>query len=52
MAEFEFHGELFELRGMVMEALEENGFVWLSDFGAIDLRHDIYGLEVTGIREE
>jgi hypothetical protein len=52
MAEFQFHGELFELRAMVMESLAENGFVWLSDFGSVDLAHDIFGLEVTGIREE
>lgn len=52
MTQFNFHGELFDLRAMVMEALSENGFIWLSDFGSVDLAHDIYGLEVTGIREE
>jgi hypothetical protein len=52
MKPFEFHAELFEFRNAAMEALSENGFVWLSDFGSIDLMQDIYGLEATGIREE
>ena len=52
MAQFHFHAELFDLRAVVMEALSENGFVWLSDFGSVDLAHDIYGLEVTGIHDE
>ena len=52
MKSFEFHAELFDLRNAVLEALSDNGFVWLSDFGSIDLQHDVYGLEVTGIREE
>jgi hypothetical protein len=52
MEPFEFHPELFELRNAVLETLAENGFVWLSDFSAIDLCHDTYGLEVCGIRNE
>lgn len=52
MAQFQFHGELFDLRAMVIESLSNNGFVWLSDFGSVDLAHDIYGLEVTSIGEE
>jgi hypothetical protein len=52
MRPFEFHAELFDLRNAVLEALSDNGFAWLSDFGAIDLQHDVYGLEVTAIREE
>ena len=52
MKPFEFHPELFELRNAALEALAENGFTWLSDFGSIDLQQDVYGLEVTGIREE
>jgi len=52
MKPFEFHAELFEFRNAVMEALSENGFTWLSNFGSIDLMQDVYGLEVTGIREE
>jgi len=52
MKSFEFHAELFELRNAVMETLSDNGFVWLSDFGSVDLQHDVYGLEVTGILDE
>jgi hypothetical protein len=49
---FAFHAELFELRTGVLELLADHGYVWLSDFGSIDLAHDIYGIEVCGIREE
>jgi hypothetical protein len=52
MKPFEFHPELFELRNLVLEALSDNGFAWLSDFGSVDLLHDTYGVEVCGIREE
>jgi hypothetical protein len=49
---FAFHAELFELRTAVLELLADHGFVWLSDIGSIDLAHDLYGIEVCGIREE
>jgi hypothetical protein len=52
MEEFSFHAELFELRNIVLELLADHGFAWLSDFGSVDLLHDIYGIEVCGIREE
>jgi hypothetical protein len=52
MKPFEFHAELFDFRNAVLETLSDNGFAWLSDFGSVDLQHDVYGLEVTGIREE
>jgi hypothetical protein len=52
MKPFEFHAELFDLRNTMLEALSDNGFAWLSDFGSIDLQHDVYGLEVTAIRKE
>lgn len=52
MDPFEFHADLFEVRTAVLELLADHGFVWLSDFGAVDLRHDIYGVEVTAIRRE
>ena len=52
MEPFAFHAELFEFRTDVLELLAEHGFVWLSDFGSIDLAHDIYGIEVCGVREE
>jgi hypothetical protein len=50
--EFEFHPELFELRTQVIELLAEHDLVWLSDYGAVDLQHDLFGLEVTGIQSE
>jgi hypothetical protein len=52
MNAFEFHPELFDVRNAVLEALADHGFAWLSDFGSIDLLHDVYGLEVCAIREE
>jgi hypothetical protein len=52
MKPFQFHAELFDFRNAVLETLAEHGFAWLSDFGSIDLAHDVYGLEVTAIREE
>ena len=52
MKPFEFHAELFDFRNSVFEALSENGFSWLADFGSIDLQHDVYGLEVTAIHEK
>jgi hypothetical protein len=52
MEPFAFHPELFELRERVLEALAECGFAWLSDYGSVDLLHDVYGIEVCGIREE
>jgi hypothetical protein len=51
MKPFEFHAELFDFRNAVLETLSENGYDWLSDFGSVDLLHDVYGLEVTAIRE-
>jgi hypothetical protein len=51
-SELEFHPELFEVRTRVLETLADNDFIWLSDFGAVDLQHDVYGLEVTAIRSE
>lgn len=51
-AVLEFHSDLFELRTSVLETLADHDIVWLSDFGAVDLQHDIYGLEVTAIRTE
>jgi hypothetical protein len=52
MEQFAFHPELFELRNLVMEQLADEGFLWLSHFGSVDLMHDIYGLEVCGIHHE
>jgi hypothetical protein len=52
MKPFEFHPELFDFRNAVLEALSDHGFAWLSDFGSIDLQHDVFGLEVTAIHDE
>ena len=52
MDSFAFHPELLEERTRVMEELSAAGFEWLSDYGAVDMLHDVYGLEVTGVREE
>jgi hypothetical protein len=52
MEPFAFHAELFELRNVVLEMLADHGFAWLSHFGSIDLLHNVYGIEVCGIREE
>jgi len=52
MKAFEFHGNLFEFRAEALEALEEKGYVWLSHFSSIDPLHDLYGLEVCGIRDK
>lgn len=51
-SEISFHAELFDLRNAVLELLAKHEIVWLGDFGAIDLRHDTYGFEVTGIHSE
>jgi len=48
----EFHGDLFELRNRVIQELTESDFLWLSDYSGVDLLHDLYGLEVTGIPRE
>ena len=52
MEPFEFHPELFEFRSAVLETLAERGLNWPSDFGAVDLQHDVYRSEVTAIRRE
>ncbi len=52
MGEYTFFGKLFQARAELLELLANHGIVYLTDFGAIDLLHDLYGLEVTGIRHE
>jgi hypothetical protein len=52
MEPFAFHPELFELRERVLEALADAGYAWLSDYGSVDLLHDVFGVEVCGIHEE
>lgn len=50
--DLEFHAELFDVRASVLGTLADHDITWLSDFGGVDLRHDTYGFEVTGIRTE
>jgi len=47
-----FHPELFEQRAQALDALNEAGICWLSDFSAIDPDHDREGLSVTGVVNE
>jgi hypothetical protein len=52
MRPFRFEARLFEHRNHVLETLAHHGYCWLVDFGSVDTAHDVYGLEVCGIREE
>lgn len=52
MDAFRFAPELFEFRNQVQAALSDAGFDWLSHYSAIDPLHDVYGVEVCGIREQ
>ena len=52
MDAFRFAPELFEHRNDVLEQLSAEGFNWLSHFSAVDPLHDVYGIEVCGIREQ
>lgn len=52
MDAFRFSPELLELRNTVGAELSARGFEWLTDYSAIDVMHDVYGIEVLGIRHE
>lgn len=47
-----FHPELFELSSTAAKLLDDRGFVWLNDYSAIDVLHDDYGLEISGIGDQ
>lgn len=49
---FQFHPELFECKSRASEVLDSVGVTWFSDYSAIDMLHEEFGLEVCGIREE
>jgi hypothetical protein len=49
---FRFSADLFEHRNDALAALAEGGFAWMSDFAAVDVLHDLHGIEVTGIDDE
>jgi hypothetical protein len=52
MDQFAFYPELFEQRTVALEALAGRGFDWFTHFTSVDLMHDLFGLEVCGIRVE
>jgi hypothetical protein len=52
MQPFRFAPELFECRNEVLAELSDAGYEWLSHFSSIDPMHDVYGIEVCGIRDE
>ncbi|MCO5170573.1 MAG: hypothetical protein M9894_29930 [Planctomycetes bacterium] len=51
MDRFRFSPELLGHRGDALAALAEGGYSWLSDFEAVDVLQDLYGLEVSGIAD-
>ncbi|MBX3467979.1 MAG: hypothetical protein KF878_13990 [Planctomycetes bacterium] len=51
MNRFRFSPELLGHRGEALAALAEGGYAWLSDFAAVDVLQDVYGLEVSGIAD-
>lgn len=52
MQSFLFSPELFECRSQLMSAFESADLLMFRDYAAIDLDHDNYGLDVTGIKNE
>lgn len=52
MNDFRFDPELFSYREQALNALNDLGYEWFTHFTAIDLLHDVYGLEVCGITEK
>jgi len=46
---FRFCPELFEYRSRTMEFLSDEDYSFLIDYQGIDVCHDIYGIEITGI---
>lgn len=52
MNNFRFCPELFEIRSRVLTALSHAGFDWFTHFSSVDPIHDLYGIEVCGIRNE
>ena len=47
-----FAPELFECRSEAQALLAEADILWLSHYSSVDPLHDLYGLEVCGIRDE
>ena len=51
-ARLSFHPELFEQRTKAIEALDEAGLVQMSHYSSVECDHELYGVEVNGIREK
>ena len=52
MRAFKYYPQLFEFRALALDALSGAGYEWLTDFTSIDLRHEVFGFEVSGIQQE
>src|SRR5271155_1424834 len=52
MPKFKFEPGLFDLRAKTSDALTEAGFDWFTHYSSIDPMHDVFGIEVCGIREK
>jgi len=50
--DLQFHPELFEHKGRASEILDAAGLVWPGDYSSIDLLHEEFGLEISGIHEK
>jgi anti-sigma B factor antagonist len=46
-----FAPELFEARNRVLSALANADLYWLHDFTSVEPLHDVYGIEVRGIKD-
>ena len=49
---FRFSPELYDVRNSVASELHERGLDWLTHYLAIDVMHDVHGIEVCGIERE
>ena len=51
-ASFDVSPELFEFRAEVLAALQEKGYSWMVDFTSVEPLHNVFGIEVRGIKSE
>jgi hypothetical protein len=52
MKAFQFDARLFGERTKAQDALTRAGYFWFEHYSAIDVMHDLLGLEVCGISKE
>src|SRR5688500_6735917 len=52
MTKFRFAPELLAYRERVLDALVQAGYNQMDHYSGIDLLHDLFGLEVTGIQSK